>query len=246
MTLAPHGDFTVTHLGEGGLSADTFVWGFGASMGIIDDLSVEVVPVSIYHAVASVDTPFGTFSADDTDYHYFMAGATYRFLEGDVDMGARFRFAIDSSPNIYFNPGFLVRLRGEVVRLDTGLEMMLLVHDYGSLVAHDDVVFGFGGFGQHVSTPRAGVPVELALQLADPIYLGLNTGLGIGDITEPGDSIFMPLGWGAGATIESDGQPVVDIDAGFSFPLFLLGALEDQPLEELWQLGFKGTGYIDL
>lgn len=254
MTLAPEVDFSVTHFTVADTaSADLYSWGFGASFGIIDDLTVELVPLSFYHQVVSVETAFGDFSSTDTDYHYLLAGATYRFLDGGsaggVDLGARLRFAVDSEPNVYINPAFLLRLRHEVVRLDTGLEMMVLVREDDAVYSDSDVMFGLQGFGQWINTPRAGIPVELAFQIVDPFWLGLNTGFGIADFTadDVGDTVFVPLGWGAGGTIPyDDGQPMMDIGAGFGFPLFLIGGADEQPLEEYWQLGINATGFIYL
>jgi hypothetical protein len=250
MTLAPEAGFNVNHYAFGPAELNQFSWTAGASFGILDDLSVELIPLGFYHQVMSVD--FGDFSDSDTDtdYHYMLAGATYRFLDGDVDLGTRFRFAVDSWANIYLNPSFLVRLKTEVVRLDTGVEFAVVIRDQSTVYSNSDVMVGLQGFGQWLNTPRAGIPVELAFQIVDPFYLALNTGLGVGDFTadDAGDTVFMPLGWGAGGTIPyDDDQPMVDIAAGFSFPLFLIGAAEeDLPIEEFWQVGLKATGFIYL
>lgn len=249
MTLAPELGFTYSRFSFDPVVSEVFSWSAGASFGILDDLSVEVVPLTFYHSVASSEAMGITFSDSDTDYNYFLAGATYRFWDGVVDIAARFRFAVDSYASVFFNPGFLVRLRHEVVRLDTGVEFMVLRRDESALVSDSEVFVGLQGFGQFIDTPRAGIPVELAFQIVEPFWVGLNTGIGIADFTadDVGDTVFMPLGWGVGGTVPyDDHQPLMDISGGFGFPLFLVGAAEDQPVEEFWQIGIKATGFIYL
>ena len=78
------------------------------------------------------------------------------------------------------------------------------------------------------------------------MFLGLQTGFGIIDLSNASNTIFMPLGLFAGATVPTAQGALVDIGASFGFPLFLTGGSNDNPNTELWAFGFTARGFFYL
>jgi len=237
--LAPSLGFANLHLESGGFSANSVIIAAGARFGITDDFEVEATPLSLR---------FGDIGNDG--YSHFMAGATYRILKGDVEVGGRLRFALNTSPDVFINPSLPIRIHaGEIVRLDTGVNFSLVLPDGGDATP---ALAGIGGIastsgGFFFAGIEPGVPLNVDFQIVEPFWMGLGTGFGMFDMTE-GESVFVPLGLRAGGTIPGGkGEPLVDIDGGFSFPLFFTNAPRvDNPATEVWQFGVTGTVFLPL
>jgi hypothetical protein len=230
MTLAPEGSFVGTHVDFGAGSLNAFFITAGASFGITDDIMVEAIPLSV------------VFGDPEFDYAYFMGGATARFLEGDFEMGGRFRFIITNAADLGFNLGVPMRLHADIVRLDTGVHTFISVPTGGG-----DPAVGLTDFNKNFFVPDPGIPAKLSVQIIEQFWAGLGTGFGILDFGEAGDTIFVPLQINAGGTIPTDeGRPLVDIEGGFSFPTFVNSGAPDTIVTEIWQFGVIGTGYLDL
>ena len=209
MALSPQLDAAIARAELGRVSATAVQMELAASFGITDDLMVEA-------------RPLGFITGDvDTDYTRFQLGATYRFLDGPVEIGGRFRFQIDSNANLALNPGIAVRIHaGNVARIDTGLNFTGVVP-----TGSGDPVAGLGGIVTDFLKPaEAGIPLDVSFQVVDPVFVGLSTGFAILTLEEAGDTSFMPLGFFAGGTVPGDDGPLADIGASFGFPLFIIAA----------------------
>jgi hypothetical protein len=240
MTLAPQFGVGLTHVELGGLGAANFInLDAGASFGILDDLTVYATPLTMLIGVANGDSRVW--------YGTFRLGAIYRFLSTDVvDIGGQFEFgATGANDTIHLTGKLPVLLRlADVVRIDTGLALS------GYFPINGDAGGGVVSVGTGATVlggpTGAGIPVSASFQVAEPFFLGLDTGFGIASFEEAGDSMFMPLGAHAGGTIASGDRPLVDLVGRFNFPAFLLSADPDPPLTEIWQVGLDARAYIDL
>ena len=231
MALSPQLDAAIARADFGGNASTAFQMELAGSFGITDDLMVEARP--------------GGFIAGDVDFDYtrFQLGVTYRFLKDPVEIGARFRFQIDNSATLAFNPGLPVRIHaGKLVRIDTGVNFTGAVPTDGG-----DAVAALSGIATDFLKPaEAGIPLDVSFQIIDPVFVGLSTGYGILSFEEPADFSYMPLGFFAGGTVPGDEGPLADIGASFGFPFFLLGASNENPNTELWLIGLTVRGFLYL
>jgi hypothetical protein len=242
MTLSPHFSGGLTHVEFGGLgggAVNLINLDAGASFGILDDLTVYAQPLTMLIGVAD--------GGSEVWYGTFRLGAIYRFLSTEVvDIGGQFEFgATGASDTIHLTGKLPVLLRfADLVRIDTGLALSGYFSTQGGGAAGGLAQIGTG------STPLgpngAGIPVSVSFQLAEPVFLGLDTGFGIADFEDAGDSMFMPLGAHVGGTIASDDRPIVDLVGRFNFPAFLVSGDPEPPLTEIWQVGLDARAYFDL
>lgn len=224
MTLAPGGRFNVFTVRPGdGRSEDP--WYFlsaGARFGIIDELEVELTP---FQSVLAPDFMYGG-----------SAGITGDFLDGPVEVGARLRVFWHEEGAV-FTPAVPLRFHiADFVRIDTGLAVSV-DHEGGT---------GFVDFTTVPANVEPGIPARVAFQIVDPFWAGLHTGLGIIDVTEADDTTFVPLGFGLGGTVPGDDGPILDIEAGFSFPQLFLTGDPDAVVPSIWNVGLQVQGYIYL
>jgi hypothetical protein len=244
MTLAPEFGASVTHLEfsafGGSFAANLINLNAGASFGIIDDLTAYVVPLVM---------TIGTASGADPDIAYgtFRLGAIYRFLKTEVaDIGAQLEFGATGSIDLIHLTGklpILLRL-GDVVRIDTGVALSGFFPVNGGNAAGG--LAGISSSPSQAGIATAGLPVDVAFQVAEPVFLGINTGLGIADFEKAGDSLFSPLGAFVGGTVASEDKALLDIKGTFSFPYFLIGEDPEPPLTNIWAVGLDARAYIDL
>jgi hypothetical protein len=224
MTLAPAARFNVFRTRPGvGRSADPWLFlGLGARFGILDELEVEA------HPFASVLTPDFTYGG--------WAAITGDFLDGPFELGARLRFHW-STEEAVFTPAVPIRIHlAELVRIDTGAAVS---------IATD----GRAGLFQSTTTPvnlEPGIPAQVAFQIADPFWIGVQTGFGIADFTEVDDLTFVPLGAAVGGTVPGDDGPLFDVEAGFSFPEFVRTGAVDGIVTRVWNAGVHLQGYLYL
>lgn len=113
MTLAPEVSFDVAHVAFGGLGSAIGVgMEIGARFGILDDLEVGAVVLPLEF---SPDFAYGNPRLE----------ATFRFLKGTVEMGARLRtiFGLHSgNTGVILEPGLPILIHiGEAARIDTGV-----------------------------------------------------------------------------------------------------------------------------
>ncbi|HSJ73773.1 MAG TPA: hypothetical protein VK904_05600, partial [Miltoncostaeaceae bacterium] len=124
---------------------------------------------------------------------------------------------------------------GDSVRIDTGVQAMLT---FGG-----DTEIGL--IGQRGFRFEPGVPIDVTVQVMDPLYLGLNTGFTVLTFSNT-DTLAVPLGARAGYTVASGNKPLVDIEARFDFPFFLAPASNDVVITDVIFVGLNARAYLPL
>jgi hypothetical protein len=110
-----------------------------------------------------------------------------------------------------------------------------------------DTVAAFAGLATDYLKPaEAGIPLDVTFQLAEPVFVGLTTGYGVLTFRDAEASSFMPLGAFVGGTVPGEEGALADIGASFGFPVFLLGAGDENPITELWTAGLTVRGFLYL
>lgn len=217
----------------------------GASLGITDDLTVYLVPLTMLIATYTTAAPTKVY------YGTFRAGAMYRFVHTDkVDFGGQFELAASGAAEaVYttFKLPLLLRL-APVLRIDTGLAFTVGIPTDGRSVDAGFATVSNGGAAIVGLGSSAGIPIAVTVQPEEHIFFGLDTGLGIGSFRGTvSNSVFMPLGAFVGGTIVGGNHaPLVDIVGSFGFPFFLLGADNSPPTTQLWQVGLGVRAYLPL
>jgi hypothetical protein len=230
MTLAPEVGFDVTHVSIGGFGSATGVgMEIGAHFGILDDLEVGAVVLPLEF---SPDFAYGNPRLE----------ATFRFLKGTVEMGARLRttFGVHSgNTGVVLEPGLPILVHvGQSARIDTGVFVpMGFGTSPGDLPAQSNTTIGLN------------IPFQFIYDIIPELHVGANTGLGIYDFGHAGDTMFIPLGVVAGYAIGNEKGPLVDIDPYFRFPYFAIpgaGQGQDKIFPGIWQTGIAATVYLYL
>ena len=205
MTLAPELGLSFTHLSANGFSSPTYVnLEAGAHFGITDDFEVGAIALPIRFA-----PNFG--------YGNPRVEATYRFLKGDFEMGARLGInfiTLSGAGGVVMEPGLPMLFHlGPSARLDLGVFLPL--------------AFGTGGTIAGVPTSASSstvvglrVPVRFTYNIIPEFHIGAETGLGINDFGHAGSTLYVPLGVVAGYAIPGEKGPLLDLDPYFGFPLF--------------------------
>ena len=230
MTLAPEVSLDVAHVALGGLgSATSAGMEIGAHFGILDDLEVGAVVLPLEF---SPDFAYGNPRLE----------ATFRFLKGTVEMGARLRtlFGIHSgNTGVVIEPGLPILIHiGEAARIDTGVFVpMAFGTSPGDLPAQSNTTIGLN------------IPFQFIYDVVPEFHIGVNTGFGIYDFAHAGDEIYIPLGFVVGYAIGNEKGPLVDIDPYFKLPLFArpgTGSGQDNIFTGIWQTGIAATVYLYL
>lgn len=260
-TLSPEFHVGVTHYepeGVNGLAVNAVPIDLGVSYGITDDVTVYAQPLTLL--IGRVDTTVLGFSTHDTKVYYgtFRLGGKFRFFHNDlIEVGAKAEFgAVGSLDMLHLTGGVpFVLHAGHVVRFETGFYVSgyFPVDRAYALYNRDEPDGGIATIGsaipQGTLVPAPGIPLKVSFQVADPFFLGLDTGFGLASFKWRGssdDTTFAPLGFHAGGTIASGKKPLVDIIGNFQFPTFLFGADNEPPLTQLWELGLTADLFIGL
>ncbi|MFO0613606.1 MAG: hypothetical protein U0414_13500 [Polyangiaceae bacterium] len=232
----------------------------GLSYGVIDDVTLYTQPLTLLIGRTDV-TVFGVNNHTTHVYYgLFRLGGTFRFFHNDVvEIGGRAEFGASGALDMLHLTGGipLVVHAGHVVRFETGFFVsgffpvgnagQYLLFPHGSK-ADGGIATMSGSLGNLVPIPGPGIPLNLTVQLAEPVFLGLDTGFGLGSFhtTNSDDAAFAPLGFHLGGTISSHAKPVADIVGKFSFPAFLVGTDDDPPQPNLWELGLTADLFLPL
>lgn len=224
MILAPEVDFGVARLGGATLVNLTAL----AQFSILDDLTVRatVAPLQLSPTFyyGNIDAPGPT------------VGATYRFVRGEVEVGASVDLGVTAYQvtGVYFQAGLPVHVHfGTRARLDTGV--FLPVQSFPGTTALG-----------------VNVPARLAVDIIEPLHVGVSTGFQIAELNPPkgvtvGNTAGVPLGIFGGYAIAGDKGPIVDIDPFFTWLAFISGAPGiTNPDVKDFEVGVAVTGYIYL
>jgi hypothetical protein len=207
----------------------------GAGFGITDDLEAGILLLPFYGEPKAGDYWFG---------HMALYGM-YRFIEGDVEVGARVEVLLPTQTRdqAFFGVNLavpvLLRLNDRV-RIDTGLQVALMISP--------DVTPGlFSLFEQPIATRNtSGIPVVLNVALAGDYFVGVRTGLAIYDLTAPGDTTAVPLGFHVGTTLSSGQEPLADLALRFEWPAFISSGGANAITAGFWQLTVAANLYFPL
>jgi len=256
--LSPEFSLPITHLSLGGLGDINAVGlNLGAAFGIINDLTVDVTPLTLLIVSGS-----GAVGNSTTKVYYgtFRLGATYRFIGKDaaalksdvVEMGARVEFgATGANDTIHLGWGLPIIIHaGHIFRLDTGIFFTALFPTNGATTGTTDPDIAMASVGSTAPSLALGFPPGIPIDITlgnDFIFGGVDTGFGIGSFRGSVDkNAFMPLGFHFGGTIPSNNKPLLDLVGNFGFPLFLLGSNNKLPTTQVWQVGLDARAYFQL
>ncbi len=201
-------DFNISQLSVSALgfsASETFVGlGVGAAYAISSDLEAfAVLPLSL---------------SPEVDLGDPRLGATYRFVRGATELGARVTLSLPVQGDFGVEAGVPVLLRlGDKARLDTGAFLAL---DFGDELGKGLVV-----------------PVAFSFQLMPTLVLGAATALTLPDF-DP-DLGIMPLSVGATYTLAEGSSPFVDVGVNFALPAFF-GLGSGDISTDLWTLTVSG------
>ena len=209
-----------------------------AQFSILDDLTLRATVLPLQLGPDSSNN-YGNMDAPGPT-----VGATYRFLRGDVEMGASVDVGLTTynAFGIYFDPGLPVHVHFCTrARLDTGTYLPVqAVRKYSGTI---DVSYG------SVTEGGVAVPLRFAVDIVEPLHVGVSTGFQIafdppaGSI---GDSIGIPLGIFGGYAIAGAKGPIVDIDPFFTWFQFLSGIPNSGVDAKDFEIGVAVTGYLYL
>lgn len=180
----------------------------GASYGVTDDLQIDgrVLPLQL---------------SPEFRYGNARLGATYRFVRGSVEVGARAGFSLNNLDKLRpaIDVGVPLDLHiGDNMRLATGV--MLNVGFY------TDTVVGLE------------IPVIFEINATPNVPIGLWTGFQITNFDGAGDNINIPLRvFGGYSVADAQNRPMLDVGGYFGFPLFLNSAPGGGLTADIWELG---------
>lgn len=234
MTLAPELGFSVMRV-NGGTGTDTKVgMEIGASFGITKDLEVGVTFAPLVFAPSF-------------EYGEPRFGATYRFLSGQFELGARLDMYVYHPKGV--SAGVLLRPAVPML-LHIGKMMRLDVVPTIDIAAGDGAVALAGGLSSTgVKSAAVGmrIPIAFAFDIIEPLHVGANTGFHITNFEHAGDTAAIPLGFSVGYAISMKNKPLVDIDPFFRWPAFATpgaGTGRDKVNAGLFEVGIAARGYI--
>lgn len=235
MILAPEVGFDAFHYKFGAFSDTSVGMEIGARFGILDDLDVRAVAVPLHF------TP-------EFAYGNPVLGAQYRFLKGDFELGAAVNARIPTKTGERFGleAGLPARLHvGKTAVLDTGAFFLMNGGATESPIAA--AVAALGALGGGKDSFGVNIPIRFAIDVVEQAHVGLSTGFSIGDFSDAGSSINIPLGVFGGYVIPGDNGPMLDIDPYFMFPNFATpGSNGDKINANIFQVGVAASYYLYL
>ncbi len=212
-----------------GTADETFVrWITGAGVGITDDFEAGALLLPI---LLSPDGGFGDIQV------YGM----YRFIEGEAEVGARLELNLPTDTDFGVAFGLPVLLRfSDAIRVDTGLTLN---------IATDPTVVGLADplLPQPIPTrSTAGIPLVLNFNATSEIFLGGRTGFGVADFENFGDTVFIPLGFQGGYSLEASKSALIDLGVRFEWPFFITPGGNDAVNANFYRILIGAEAYLDV
>jgi hypothetical protein len=236
----------------------------GAALGITDDLTVRAVVAPLQLTSPNAGTFGGVHYGETAGTQGPTLTATYRFLRGDVELGA---FAGGQVLTAFNLSGYRlwagVPLRAHVsksVRVDVAPEVTF-THQTNEAIPAGGVALNPQGFipvtDIGVLSPVAivrttdryalYVPMDVTWSMTELFHAGMSTGYVAGDLSSVKDSSRIPLGIYGGYTVAGARGPVLDIDPYFDFPgLFRPGSSSQKTQTDWNEIGVTVRAHVDL
>lgn len=241
----------------------------GAALGITDDLTVRAVVAPLQLTSPNSRTSGGFHYGETAGTQGPTLTATYRFLRGDVELGA---FAGGQLLTAFNLSGYRVWVgvplrvhASKSVRLDVAPEMRFSHENNESAVfVEQGVPFGpqgtvsVGSIGPSVSASPAAVvrsteryalfvPLDVTWSMTELFHAGINTGFVVGDLSSVKSSTRIPFGVYGGYTIAGARGPILDIDPYFDFPGLFRPGSSSQKTQTNWnEIGITLRAHADL
>ncbi|MEM6786072.1 MAG: hypothetical protein AAF715_01030 [Myxococcota bacterium] len=172
--------------------------------------------------------------------------ATFAFLgnDADIEVGGRIGFQIPGTTEFYsINLGVPVRfhLADDVVRLDTGFSMSVWGSSSGG-----DANFGLLQsrtlpFHSVRVMAEPSIPVDVTVSIVESFFVRGYTGFGVITVEES-DSVFFPLGFGAGGSIPVEDGFLIDVRGDLGFPILFT---PEEVVGDTFRIGLTGSVYYD-
>lgn len=195
------------------------------ALGVTDDVEVGLMPLGLAMSPEAEFTLVGLYGQ-------------FRLLDGPVQLAMRLGYArqvlLEEHSLTFSLP---IQIGAGPVRLDSGLHVSWLSAD--SLVGLANP-FSLPVYNNHF----AGVPLVASLQFHPNLFAGVRTGVGFGDLDQPGDSLFVPLGAHLGSSVRV-GDALLDVASVFRFPVFV-GSYLDNPVTDFWQLNLEAQVHFQV
>lgn len=259
LTLAPTASLEFEHVGISSpayrVDANAFAVDLGLRFGITSDFEVGATLIPLDFAPLN----------RDVDVYYVIPRFyfTYRFLRGDAEMGFNLQatiftpdrplvtlipLPIDSTKGVTLQPGFPMRFHlSRSARIDTGFFVPIGIGNRPARLPFQSPTQVGAGLK---------IPFEILFDITEPVHLAVNTGFGIGNFSDAGHSIYIPMGISGGYAVRGHKGPVFDIDAFFQWPSLIVPGADDRPppfgpgnpkaLPGVFETGLELTGYIYL
>jgi hypothetical protein len=136
---------------------------------------------------------------------------------------------LGSKAGVLFTPGLLTRTHGgDLVKVDVG----------------GLVLFQLGDGARDVGLR---VPVEVAFNVHEQVFLGVRTGFGVVDFGAPGlATSYLPVGAFVGYSLPADGGPVLDLQGAFTWPKLVTPGAASKLDGADYQIGVSAAVYVYL
>jgi hypothetical protein len=238
---------------------------FGAAFGITDNLTLRAIVAPLQMTSPSAATLGGVHYGETAGAQGPTLTATYRFLPGDVELGA---FAGGQVLTAFNLSGYRlwagVPLRAHVsksVRVDIAPEVTfthqtneaippaggVALNPQGTIPVTSIDLFPAVTFVRTTDRYALFIPLEVTWSMTELFHAGMSTGYVAGDLSSVKASSRIPLGIYGGYTVAGARGAVLDIDPYFDFPgLFRPGSSSQKTQTDWNEIGVTVRAHVDL
>jgi hypothetical protein len=229
--LAPSGAFAVHHRGR--TDDATFAdLDLSARFGVTDDLTVHalVAPLQLSTTGSTAPPPRGFAYGQPLQAIGPNLGGTYRFVRGDVELGAGVTGTLSTVPG---------RSGGIVTP-----SIPLHVHATPTfrIDVRADLDFRMGD----VTSTGLFVPAGFVVNPSETSAVSVTSGLTIFDLGNAKTSTGIPFGMGYAYTFATARGPAVDVGPQFNFPYLVMPGRRVPGNTSQFMIGLAATGYLYL
>jgi hypothetical protein len=199
--------------------------------GVLSDIEVGaiVAPIDVSPTVAYGDPRvYGTFRFIRSTFE-MAATIDTTFITHASQNPSLYLPVLGSKAGVVFTPGLYTRVHGsDLVKVDVG----------------GLVLFQLGDGARDIGLR---VPIEVAFNVHEQVFLGARTGFGVVDFSAPElQTSYLPLGAFVGYSVSSDGGPVLDLQGAFTWPKLVTPGAASKLDYADYQVGFSLAVYLYL